>query len=125
MFEQFLSSAHQREMVEAHGRKWVIVGVLDLAVGEDIRIADRQGLAVECDADGSVKVPALITLIKFTPESARRRRWVKIECTAGGHAITTPPTMLLGRMHQACRCGESKTVRDPTPAELQAARAER
>lgn len=126
MFEQFMSNAHQREKVVAYGRYWVILCVLDLAEGEDVRVADRQGLAVECDVAGNVKLPSTaVTLIEFTPEDAKRRRELKTTCIASGHVLTLPPVMLLGRMHRSCRCGENKDVRDPTPAELQAARAER
>ena len=110
------SNLYQRTLVEAHNRHWIVCLVLDKDPKEPDD-ADRFALAVVCDAEGRVELPATPELIKFTPLDVVETRKKQESCKAADHPLRDRWMMWGGKMERSCACGEKREKREPTAAE--------
>lgn len=110
------SSLYQRTLVEAHDRHWIVCLVLEKDEKEPVD-ADRFALAVCCDAEGRVELPATPQLIKFTPPEVIEKRKKQESCGAAEHPLRDRWSMFGGKMQRTCECGGKREEREPTAAE--------
>ena len=110
------SNMYQRSVVEAHGSHWLVCLVLDKGV-EEPADADRFALAVLCDDQGRVKLPASPQLIQFTPLEVIKKREKRVRCELAGHPMRDRESMFGGKMVRHCECRDKCEARTPIPEE--------
>ena len=110
------SNMYQRSVVEAHGSHWLVCLVLDKGSAEPVE-ADRFALAVPCDDQGCVKLPASPQLIQFTPPGVIEQREKRARCEPAGHPLRDHWSMFGGKMARYCECRDKREERTPTPEE--------
>lgn len=116
------SSRYQRQLVEAHDRKWLVCLVLDEEDHDDERF--RLALAVPCDDQGSVAVPAQASLIRFTPADVQEKLDRRARCAEAGHPLGAEKWRNLGIFEQVCDCCEKLVTRVATAEEVEARKME-
>lgn len=116
MFSFSASNLYQRTLVEAHDGHWIVCLVLDKDTNEPPD-AERFALAVRCDAEGRLDLPASPQLIKFTPPEVIEKRRKQEGCGAADHPLRDRWAMLGSKMVRTCECGDKREEREPTAAE--------
>lgn len=116
MFPFAASNQYQRTLVEAHDGHWIVCLVLDKDPGEPPD-AERFALAVRCDAQGHLDLPAMPHLIKFTPPEVIEKRKKQESCGSAEHPLRDRWAMFGGKMARSCECGGKREEREPTAAE--------
>lgn len=116
LFGTGVSTIYQRQVVEAHGGRWLICFVLDKKSADDPDDV-RYALAVPFNDDDSADLPAVASLIKFTPPDVKARAERKARCTAAGHPLREKWTMWGGKMKRSCECFAKEESRDVTEAD--------
>jgi len=110
------SNMYQRSIVEAHDGHWLVCLVLDKGSDEPAE-ADRFALAVPCDDQGRVKLPASPQLIQFTPPGVIEKREKRARCESAGHLLCERWSMSGGKMVRHCECRDKREERTPAPEE--------
>jgi hypothetical protein len=110
------SNLYQRTLVYAHGCHWIVCLVLDKDSSEPID-GDRFALAVPCNEEGHLDLPATPQLIRFTPPEVVEKRKKRETCAAADHPLRDRWLMFGGKMTRSCDCGDKREEREPTAAE--------